>query len=101
MSMRLPMRMNLLRLLSTRGSRTGQQLLEELKVEYGDERQCSLPVILDHLFNMASLGLVTAANERYDEHHNLLIDFAITPLGLSRSRYYPAGFQFRPVLQPA
>ena len=95
MSDALPLRMSLLRLLAVSGSaRTGQDLLKELKTDYGQERQCNMFVVLDHLFNMASLGLVGFRNERLLEGGELAIDFFITAEGRARSKYFPKQWQF-------
>lgn len=91
----LPFRMSLLyNLASSGGGMTGQELLAALAKDYGRERQCNLRSVLDHLFNMTSLGLVSMEGERFDEEHNLVITFAATEDGRSYKKYYPAVWQF-------
>lgn len=91
----LPFRMSLLRHLAVPGeARTGQELLAALAKDYGQERQCNLNAVLDNLFNMISLGLVSEENEFFDDGHNLVISFAITEDGRACKKYYPAAWRF-------
>lgn len=91
----LPFRMGLLHHLATTGKvLTGQDLLAALAVDYGSERQCTLRVIIDHLLNMISLGLVNMEGERFDDDHNLVISFSISEEGRACNKYYPAAWKF-------
>lgn len=96
MSKLLPLRMDLLRRLAKGGKNgvAGGKLLAELQECYRGERQCAREVVFDHLFNMASLGLILAANERLDEDGNLDLDFSLTAEGLSRGKYFPPAWSF-------
>lgn len=91
----LPFRMRLIHHLATAEKPlTGQDLLASLTVEYGRERQCNLNAVMDNLFNLMSLGLVSMADERLDEDQNLVILFSITEDGLACNKYYPAAWHF-------
>ncbi len=90
---KLPLRMKLLLLLAEAGAeQSTHELLTALSKDYGAEKQCSRTVIMDHLFNMASLGLVKPDREWLDEGGRVEISFSITAFGRSRNRYYPGKF---------
>lgn len=91
----LPFRMRLIHhLATTEKTLTGQDLLAALAVDYGRERQCNLGAVMDNLFNLISLGLVSMEDERLDDGQNLVISFSITEDGRACKKYYPAAWRF-------
>jgi DNA-binding PadR family transcriptional regulator len=87
--------MSLLRNLAVAGKPlTNMELYEELSKDYGGERQCNPNAVMDNLFNMLSLGMISIEKEELDENQNLLISVAITSEGKAYSKYYPKDFKF-------
>jgi hypothetical protein len=87
--------MSLLRHLAiASGPVTNAELFDALAKDYGSERQCKPAAVMDNLFNMLSLGMISIEKDELDEDQELLISVSVTPEGRSSSKYYPAAWKF-------
>ncbi len=93
MAAKLPMKFRILHLMSKNESLSEQQILEELRKDYGSERQCRHSVIEFHLQNMRAVGMIQYAELSLDENGKLKKKYKITDFGTSRLKYLPRGFE--------
>jgi hypothetical protein len=73
---------------------TNEELYLALANDYGSEGQCKPAAVMDNLFNMLSLGMISIVKEELDEDQKLLISVAVTPEGKDSAKYYPAAWKF-------
>jgi hypothetical protein len=86
----LPIRSRVLQYLSTVDQACADDVMEALKVEYGDESQYKKTNFIDHLLNLEANGLIDQVSYDQDSKGELRIYYKINDYGIGTiNRYLP------------
>lgn len=86
----LPFKMRIYQYIAEAGKAVNaDDILVDLKTEYGAEKQFNRKRIEHYLDAIAAVGMIKETNLGFNENGELTIDYEPTQLGLERLKYIP------------
>ena len=85
----LPLRFRVLQYASQKGDFNRTDLLNDLKEEYGREKQFNKGMVSTHLDSLRAVGMIEQTDVDFDQNKELLVQYKITDYGRSRLSYLP------------
>lgn len=90
----LPIRARVLHYMSTTDQTDVNDVMENLKAEYGSERQFTKANFVDHFLSLMANGLIDEVDYTTDENNELLITYAINEEGKNTvNKYLPKKYR--------
>jgi len=90
----LPLRFRILYLMSTKkDSVKSEDIMKELESDYGKEKQFKKKAMDGHLISMRALGLIEISDVSIDEKDELIEEYKISELGITRLKYLPKAYK--------
>jgi len=85
----LPLRFRVLHYASQKDTVNYNDLLNDLKEEYGTDGQFNKGMVIRHLDSLRAVGMIEEGDVEFDENQELLVQYKITDYGRSRLSYLP------------
>ncbi|MGI6686145.1 MAG: DNA-binding protein [Bacillota bacterium] len=85
----LPLRFRILYYASQKDSFNYQDLIKDLKEEYGNDGQFNKGMMNLHIDSLRAVGMIEEADVDFDKNNELLVYYRITDYGRDRLVYLP------------
>lgn len=80
---KMPFKFMIVKALSGVRAMDSHAVLERLKEDYGQEKQCTLETIEYHLQALKAVGIVTVSDAHIEEDQSIILHYSITKNGKS------------------